>query len=640
MDEPNRPRRPNKINTNNPDFSDHIRELLMEEGLDDPNSDTSVDDSDTDTDFVLPLEETRQNENPDDDSEESEAEEGEEEEDLEGNAQQCVIDNLLPQNGEEHFYLERMKKKEIGPPNAWSSKEPTRNVRTPARNIIRTLPGIRGRARTLGNKPDKTDVWQLFFDLTMVNSIVHNTNVKLASVRAGLSNQTKKNNYRDTDIDEINALIGLELLSSILRSNDERINSLFTKDCFSRPIFSATMSEKRFEILLMCLRFDDVTTRPVRRQTDKAAPISELFDQFIANSRSIYSPSSNVTIDEMLVPFRGRCSFRVFMPNKPRKYGIKVMCLCDSKTSYLINAYIYTGRGSDATSLSEQEKTLSIPCQAVIKLCKPIVSTNRNITADNWFSCEEVLDELLKRNLTYVGTVKKNKKFIPREFLPDASRTEKSSIYGFRDKTTLLSFVPKKNRAVVLASTMHSSIETDEEKQKPEIICYYNRTKAGVDLLDMKCAVFSSSRRTRRWPLAIFYRILNIASVNTFIAYMSYKETPMMTRFDFVKQLAYDLIVPHLKRRLANPSLQRGLKESIRSVLGENVEEPREQAEAADLDEAGPSDRLEKRKTCSKCPSVKKRKTAYKCIVCNQPICLECSRKVCVRCAVEDVMKN
>lgn len=61
------------------------------------------------------------------------------------------------------------------------------------------------------------------------------------------------------------------------------------------------------------------------------------------------------------------------------------MCLADAKTSYLFNAYIYTGKGNDGIGLSEKEKNISVPTQSLIKLCKPIQVSNWNITADNWF---------------------------------------------------------------------------------------------------------------------------------------------------------------------------------------------------------------------------------------------------------------
>ncbi|XP_039278702.1 piggyBac transposable element-derived protein 4-like [Nilaparvata lugens] len=389
-----------------------------------------------------------------------------------------------------------------------------------------------------------------------------------------------------------------------------------------RPFFLATMTYKRFEVLLRCLRFDNSATRAERKKLDKAAPISEVFSKVIENSKKCYCLSEHATIDKMLILFRGRCGFRMYMPKKPHKYGIKVMCLADAKTSYLFDAYIYTGENSDGVGLTASEQTLSKPTQSVIRLTKSIQKTNRNITADNWFTSIEVEEELHKRGLTYVGTLKKDKKIIPTEFLPSSDRTINSSRFGFKDNYTLVSMVPKKNRAVLLLSTMHHNREINQEKSKPEIVCFYNSTKAGVDLLDMKCAIYSSNKRTRRWPMAVFYRLISVASVNAFILYMCYSGSEMMTRFQFTKELAQLLAQPHLQKRLRIPHLRRNVKEEIRKALGLNNEKGR-------LEE-NLTDRMEKRKTCGKCPAVRERKTQYKCIQCEIPVC---SRKLCVDCA-------
>lgn len=101
----------------------------------------------------------------------------------------------------------------------------------------------------------------------------------------------------------------------------------------------------------------------------------------------------------MLVAFRGRCKFKVYMPKKPARYGIKIMCLTDARNNYLYNAYIYSGKGSDSISLDSSEKKLKIPTQAVIGLSKGVEKSNRNITADNWFSSVQVVQELQKRGL-------------------------------------------------------------------------------------------------------------------------------------------------------------------------------------------------------------------------------------------------
>lgn len=161
----------------------------------------------------------------------------------------------------------------------------------------------------------------------MVESIVTNTNKKLETVRNTIGPTTSKSNYyRPTDNVEMNAFIGLQQLSSILETNHEDIKSLYAKNVTNRPYFNATMSQKRIEILTACLRFDNPHTRDQRKATDKAAAITEIFLNFLSNLQKAYSLTEHVTVDEMLVPFRDRCGFKVYMPKKPHKYGVKIQC--------------------------------------------------------------------------------------------------------------------------------------------------------------------------------------------------------------------------------------------------------------------------------------------------------------------------
>lgn len=49
--------------------------------------------------------------------------------------------------------------------------------------------------------------------------------------------------------------------------------------------------------------------------------------------------------------------------------------------------------------------------------------------------------------------------------------------------------------------------------KKPEIILHYNDTKSGVDVVDKLCASYNVARATRKWPMVIFYHLLNTAGI-------------------------------------------------------------------------------------------------------------------------------
>lgn len=104
--------------------------------------------------------------------------------------------------------------------------------------------------------------------------------------------------------------------------------------------------------------------------------------------------------------------------------------------------------------------------------------------------------------MTVVGTLKRNKPEILPEFLPHKSRPIGSSLYGFTNEFTLVSYYQKKSKAVLLLSSMHHHKFTDTNNSKPEIISFYNCTKSGVDTLDMKCSVYSANRKKKNEMMA------------------------------------------------------------------------------------------------------------------------------------------
>uniref|UniRef100_A0A0K8UXT0 PiggyBac transposable element-derived protein 4 n=1 Tax=Bactrocera latifrons TaxID=174628 RepID=A0A0K8UXT0_BACLA len=320
----------------------------------------------------------------------------------------------------------------------WSARERPKTSRTASHNIIR-LPG---RLQT-STFEGYLQLWSKIFDESMLECLVQYTNQKLCNYRAKFNNTTKVE-LMDTYVTEMKAFIGLLYYTSVFKCNDADLRTIFATDGSGREIFRCGMSNFRFSSLVNCLRFDDSTTRAERLKEDQLAPISNFFNKFILNSQFQYTPGPYLCIDEMLLPFKGRCKFKIYMPQKPAQYGIKIMLLVDARTYYIYNAYIYHGKNSDGIGLNEQERKLAALTQSVVRLVKVVENSKRNITADNWFSYIPLMEALLKERLTYIGTLKKNKVEIPSSFLPCKTREVGSSMYGFTKEYTLLSYVPKK----------------------------------------------------------------------------------------------------------------------------------------------------------------------------------------------------
>lgn len=135
------------------------------------------------------------------------------------------------------------------------------------------------------------------------------------------------------------------------------------------------------------------------------------------------------------------------------------------------------------------------------------------------------------------------------------------------------------------------------------------------------------NRKTQRWPLCIFYNMMNIAAVNSYVIYVhnvirrSGGTAKPMSRQEFMFELHSELTKPWQEIRISQRNMSRALKRTIHTVLTgqRNIPEP------AQPDQHGI------RKYCSFCDTKKKRMTTTYC-ACGNAICGEHQKKLCPDC--------
>ena len=165
------------------------------------------------------------------------------------------------------------------------------------------------------------------------------------------------------------------------------------------------------------------------------------------------------------------------MPSKPGKYGLKIWVACDAQTSYAWNMQVYTGKPLNGQPEKNQGR------RVVLEMTEGL--RGHTVTCDNFFTSYALGEELLKRRLTMVGTVRKNKPELPPALLATRERAKFSLEFVFTSTHALVSYCPKKRKQVVLMSTLHrdAAVRATEDK-KPQMILDYNQNKGGVDNLD------------------------------------------------------------------------------------------------------------------------------------------------------------
>lgn len=502
----------------------------------------------------------------------------------------------------------------------WYKKPRRSRVRRRPYNIITHLPGVIGEAKSA-----KTPVecWNFLFTDDILNDIVKYTNQYINTIKASFS---RERDAKHTDMIEIRAFIGLLYLAGVYKANRLSLEELWGTDDDGIAKFGLVMNIKRFKFLIRCLRFDDRETRSARKEIDRLAPIRDVFTKFVNNCQVNYCIGENVTIDEMLPGFRGNCPFRQYIPSKPNKYGIKIFSLVDAKMFYSYNLEIYAGKQNEG-AFSVSNKAPDV----VKRLAEPLFGSGRNITADNWFTQLSLVNELKEKKLSYVGTIRKNRKELPTCFIRTKDREQYSSNFGFSsDGTTCVSYVPRKNKNVLLVSSLHEEQEIDVstgEKQKPEIISFYNTTKIGVDIVDKMCGSYNVSRNIKRWPMVIFFTMLNIASINSQVIYVGNGFADLKRRM-FIKHLANELVHDLLaQRRMKSIGIPVYLQQKLKR-FGPTHEQH-------DYEPQIPP----KRRRCETCTveTSKRRLSKYECKKCHIATCLSHAVFMCPRCYKREV---
>ena len=499
----------------------------------------------------------------------------------------------------------------------WSSA-PHRARRLPPWNIMSDQRGV----------PESvefetiSDSFCTFMDDKMTDVILRHTNAHAAEIKL---NSQRFHWNDDLSATELEAFVGLLILAGTQRCKNQALRELWDEQ-WGFTVFRSTMSCNRFIDILRALRFDDKSTRQERvaKSGNQGATVQEMLQIFSDNCRSSYRCGPSVTIDEQLVTFHGNCRFRVYIPTKPGKYGMKAWIMADSETFYCGDLQLYAGQVGSQQDVSQGSRV-------VLDLSRSIANSGRNITTDNFLISYTLAQELMQRRLSLVGTVRSNRKEIPPSMQVDRSRPACSSLFGFSsDGVTLVSYVPKPKKAVILLSSQHRDAAVmDDDKKKPHIIEYYNQTKAGVDILDKLVRTYSCKRSTRRWTVALFFNIVDIAAVNALILWITkhpnWNQNKSHLRRLFLRDLGMQLVNRHVQQRVTSTvGKRRRLQDSARQSGFALSTATRESS----ADENGQKQTAKRKGRCVRCPRKVDRKVARCCSVCNVTVCEEHSTTV------------
>ena len=181
--------------------------------------------------------------------------------------------------------------------------------------------------------------------------------------------------------------------------------------CTSHPLFTPQLREVmplvRFQQIYRYLHLADSTAQVPHGQPgyDPLFKVRKYLGIITPKLESEYNPHEHMSVDEAMIPFKGRLGFKQYMKDKPTKWGIKVFVLSDATNGYVCRLQVYTGKNGE---LSSSEQGLST--KVVHELVRGKESVQPKIYMDNYYSSPQLFLSLYDKNVGACGTVRPNRK--------------------------------------------------------------------------------------------------------------------------------------------------------------------------------------------------------------------------------------
>lgn len=357
------------------------------------------------------------------------------------------------------------------------------------------------------------------------------------------------------------------------------------------------MSRDLFKLILRCLRFDDIDERNRKiAEGDKFAAMSEIWYEVINNFQVYFRPSQDITIDEQLFGTKARCKFIQYIPSKPEKFGIKNWMAVCNQSKYILNCIPYLGKDES------RPENLLFGEHVVHQLIRPYENLGYKVTTDNFFTSKNLGDYLARKKTSLVGTCRKNKKFIPPLLKEKMNLYENKIVY--EETGSLTAYQSKKDICVYIYSSVHKNVlVADHGKCLPDTVDYYNHSKCGVDQVGKMLADTSTKVVSRRWTVHVFYNLLNMIILNSWILYQKVNGI-QMSRTNFMRKLSSELC-----------------------EIDDNDDNGDERR-----NENGQVLKLDKRIKCGIKTNCIGNKNTNLCLKCKKPVCGSCSYCICLNC--------
>lgn len=400
----------------------------------------------------------------------------------------------------------------------WCAVDVTAKLEPPPKFSFTADPGIKVFISDAG---DPLEYFHLFFDDNIISHIVDETNRYARNFieTTHMTPSSRTLRWQETDSEEMKKFFALLILQGLVQKPVERW-FWSKRPILLTPFFGQVMSSQRYSLLMKFLHFENSETFDANvHPNPKLRKIYDVHQKLNRNFQTVYQPEQEISIDESLLGYKGLLGWKQYIPTKRARFGIKMYQLCESKTGYIWNSLIYTGKG---TVFNDKYTIYGLSVKAVMTLIHDLLGCGYTLTTDNFYTCPELAELLIKQKTDLYGTMRANRRGLPQVIR--TKKLKKSEMVAFQ-KGKICVFKWQDKKPLCMLSTIHGTGSADIMHngniiKKPVAVLDYNSSMGGVDLSDQCLSYYRITRaQQRKYYKKIFKHLLDQAVWNSFVLF-------------------------------------------------------------------------------------------------------------------------
>ncbi|CAF4676307.1 unnamed protein product, partial [Rotaria magnacalcarata] len=380
---------------------------------------------------------------------------------------------------------------------------------------------------------------------------------------------------------EMAQFIGILMMTGIYAFPEQRF---FWSSTTRVECISSVMSRDRFLEIKKYLHVADNSVQLDRDDPnfDRAHKVRPLLNIIKENFRTI-SKEEKLSVDEQIIPFKGRSIMKQHMPNKPNRWGYKMFLLAGGESGICYDFVFYTGKGNKQEHGFCTDIVLD-PCETVPRFI------NHKLYFDNYFTTIRLQVELKKLGIFSVGTVRPNRLLdLTMKTAKDLSSNGRGAMDHRVTEVEGVELCVTRwydNNVVNCLSTLHGcqpidSVQRWSSKEKkhvlitrPNVIKAYNEHMGGVDLVDMLVSLYRINVRSKKYYIKIIFHLIDLSVVNAWLLYRRHCSQLKLSKKNVMSLLSFRINVASVLLKsspLPPPIIKRGRPSlESRAKLNEN----------------------------------------------------------------------